>query len=112
MRRRPGGRSRPGAASFACEKFHKRVDSAPVKRREEPTSREMGEGQRYLALGMNFGLGIVVFALVGLWLDRRLGSIPAFTIGGTVLGSVLSFLNVYWKLAELERKRREREGKQ
>jgi F0F1-type ATP synthase assembly protein I len=83
-----------------------------VIKRDPAHHREMGEGQRYLALGLNFGLGIVLFALAGVWLDRRLGSTPAFTLGGTVLGAVLSFLNAYWKLAELERKRRERGGKE
>ncbi len=67
----------------------------------------MGEGYRLVALGMNFAGGVIIFALAGLWLDRRLGSIPAFTIGGTLLGLVLSFLNIYWKLAAYEKRHRE-----
>ena len=72
----------------------------------------MGEGYRLVALGMNFAGGVIIFALAGLWLDRRLGSIPAFTIGGTLLGLVLSFLNIYWKLAAYEKRHREDREKQ
>lgn len=71
----------------------------------------MGEGYRLVALGMNFAGGVIIFALAGLWLDRRLGSIPAFTIGGTLLGLVLSFLNIYWKLAAYEKRHREEKEK-
>ena len=54
---------------------------------------------------------LLLDSMVGLWLDRRLGWTPALTITGTVLGTVLSFLNVYWKLAAIERRhRKEREG--
>ena len=72
----------------------------------------MGEGYRLVALGMNFAGGVIIFALAGLWLDRRLGSIPAFTIGGTLLGLVLSFLNIYWKLAAYEKRHREEREKE
>jgi F0F1-type ATP synthase assembly protein I len=58
----------------------------------------LGEGYRYLALGATFAGGIVVFAVLGVLVDRWLGLTPLFTLIGTVLGSVLSFLNVYWKL--------------
>lgn len=71
----------------------------------------MGEGYRLVALGMNFAGGVIIFALAGLWLDRRLGSTPAFTIGGTLLGLVLSFLNIYWKLAAYEKRHREEREK-
>jgi F0F1-type ATP synthase assembly protein I len=40
----------------------------------------------------------VLFVLAGLALDRWLHLMPVFTIVGTLVGSVLSFLNVYWKL--------------
>lgn len=52
-------------------------------------------GQKYFAVGLKFAAGIVVFALAGIWLDRRLGTMPLFTLVGTVGGAVLSFLSVY-----------------
>lgn len=72
----------------------------------------MGEGYRLVALGMNFAGGVIIFALAGLWLDRRLGWTPALTIAGTLLGLVLSFLNIYWKLAAYEKRHREERGKE
>ncbi len=66
------------------------------------SSREVGDGYRYVALGITFGLGIVLFMGVGYALDRWLGWTPWLTMLGTLVGSVLSFVNVY---AKLERER-------
>lgn len=69
------------------------------------SSREVGDGYRYVALGITFGLGIVLFMGVGFALDKWLGWTPWLTMLGTLVGSVLSFVNVYTKL---ERERREK----
>ncbi len=58
----------------------------------------MAEGQKYLALGLKFAASIVFFMLAGLALDRWLGWTPILTLVGTVVGAVLSFLNIYWAL--------------
>lgn len=39
----------------------------------------------------------VLFALAGLWLDRRLGSTPVLTIALAVVGFVGSVLAVYYR---------------
>jgi F0F1-type ATP synthase assembly protein I len=62
------------------------------------SSREVGDGYRYVALGITFGLGIVLFMGAGFALDSWLKTIPWFTMAGTLVGSALSFLNVYAKL--------------
>lgn len=62
------------------------------------SAREVGDGYRYVALGITFGLGIVLFMGAGFFLDRWLGWTPWLTMVGTLLGSVLSFVNVYAKL--------------
>ena len=64
--------------------------------------REIGEGYKYVALGATFAAGIIGFMAGGFALDRWLGLTPLFTIIGTVVGAILSFLNVYFKL-EAER---------
>jgi F0F1-type ATP synthase assembly protein I len=74
------------------------------------SSREVGDGYRYVALGITFGLGIVLFMGLGLLVDRWLGTIPWFTILGTLVGSVLSFVNVYAKL-EAERLKAKKDAK-
>ena len=73
--------------------------------------REMGEGYKYVSLGLTFASGIVVFLFAGLVLDRWLGTTPIFILIGTFLGTVLSFLTVYRKLEAEARQRREQKGK-
>ena len=67
--------------------------------------REVGDGYRYVALGITFGLGTILFMGVGFALDRWLHWTPWLTIAGTLLGAFLSFVNVYTKL-EMERRER------
>ena len=69
------------------------------------SSREVGDGYRYVALGITFGLGIVLFMGAGFALDKWLGTVPWGTMIGTMVGAALSFINVYTKL-ELERRER------
>lgn len=60
--------------------------------------REVGEGYKYVSLGLTFAAGIIFFMGMGWLLDRWLGWTPVLTVAGTLVGAVLSFLNVYWKL--------------
>lgn len=62
------------------------------------TGKGIALGQKYFAAGLRFAVGIVVFTLGGFWLDRRLGSIPLFTIVGAIGGTALSFISVYRQL--------------
>lgn len=59
---------------------------------------EVGEGYKYISLGLTFAGGIILFLAIGLWLDRRLGVTPLFTITGTIVGGVLSFVSVMRRL--------------
>jgi len=73
---------------------------------KEPTdtSRETGEGYRYVSLGFTFAAGIIFFMGMGWVLDRWLGFTPFLTVAGTLVGALLSFLNVYWRLLADERR--------
>jgi F0F1-type ATP synthase assembly protein I len=79
--------------------------------KDENVGREMGEGYKYVSLGLTFALGIVFFLGIGFVLDRWLGTTPIFILIGTFLGTVLSFLVVYRKLEDEARQRREQKGK-
>jgi ATP synthase protein I len=79
--------------------------------KDDNVGREMGEGYKYVSLGLTFAFGIVVFLGVGFVLDRWLGTTPIFILIGTFLGTVLSFLTVYRKLEAEARQRREQKGK-
>jgi F0F1-type ATP synthase assembly protein I len=52
----------------------------------------------------------LLFALVGNYLDRRLGTEPVLVVVGATLGAVLGFLNLYWNLVAKPRAK-EREGR-
>ncbi len=65
---------------------------------ERAPGRELGEGYKYVAMGMQFAGGIILFMAAGFGLDRWLHLMPVFTVTGTLAGSVLSFLVVYRKL--------------
>jgi F0F1-type ATP synthase assembly protein I len=71
----------------------------------------MGEGYKYVSLGLSFAGGIIFFMALGWGLDRLLNLMPLFTITGTLAGTVLSFLFVYRKLQAEERLRREQKGR-
>jgi F0F1-type ATP synthase assembly protein I len=75
--------------------------------KDENVGREVGEGYKYVSLGLTFAGGIILFMLLGLLLDRLLKLMPLFTISGTLVGTVLSFLLVYRKLEDEARRRRE-----
>jgi len=79
--------------------------------KDQNVGREMGEGYKYVSLGLTFAGGIVFFLALGFGLDRWLGTTPVFILIGTFLGTVLSFLTVYRKLQEEERRRREQKGR-
>ena len=78
---------------------------------EDNVGREIGEGYKYVSLGLTFAGGFIFFMLVGYGLDRLLGWMPLLTVTGTLLGTVLSFLSVYRRLQEEERRRREQKQK-
>lgn len=56
---------------------------------------------------MQFAGGIIFFVIGGYLMDRWLGTMPAFTVAGTLLGATLSFVNVYLKLKSLADAERE-----
>jgi len=67
-----------------------------------------GEGHNYVALGIQFAGGVIMFLAAGWALDRWLGLTPILTVAGTLVGAVLSFLSVYRRLqADLEADKRE-----
>ncbi len=76
--------------------------------------RELGEGYKFLGLGLQFAGGIVFFSVGGVFLDRWSGLMPLFTLVGTLTGATLSFINVYIKLqafSEADKRRKEEHKK-
>jgi len=61
----------------------------PVKSPDGP-NRAYGEGWTYVTHGITFAVAVALWALGGVWLDRRLGTMPLFTLIGTVGGMLLA----------------------
>ena len=54
--------------------------------------------------GYELILSGVIFSLVGLWLDRRLGTVPLFTIVLAIVGFGGAVANIYYRYKrEIER---------
>jgi F0F1-type ATP synthase assembly protein I len=75
-------------------------------KQKDSSGRALGEGYKYVSLGMTFAGGIILFMALGFLLDRWLNLLPVFTIIGTLGGAVLSFISVYRKLQADERRDR------
>ena len=71
---------------------------------KDNSGRALGEGYKYVSLGLTFAGGIILFMALGFGLDRWLGLMPLFTITGTLFGAVMSFINVYRKIQADERR--------
>lgn len=57
-----------------------------MERPEGDTSREMGQGYALLTVAMTFALTVVLFLLLGRWIDQRLGTAPWLMLVGVVVG--------------------------
>jgi F0F1-type ATP synthase assembly protein I len=73
-------------------------------KQKDNSGRALGEGYKYVSLGMTFAGGIILFMALGFLLDRWLNVLPLFTVAGTLGGAVLSFISVYRKLQADERR--------
>ena len=52
----------------------------------------------YAGAGLQFAVSLVVFVLVGDWLDRKFGTTPLFLLLGVFGGGAASFYSMYRKL--------------
>jgi len=80
---------------------------------KEPRRREdmfpgLGQAYRnvgpYLTLGIQLAAAVVLFFLVGWWLDTRMGTSPAFTLIGMLLGFVGGMIKFFRSAAEMSKK--------
>jgi F0F1-type ATP synthase assembly protein I len=55
-------------------------------------------GTEFAGVGMQFSATIVVFALAGIWLDKRLGTSPWLVILMVFAGAALGFWSMYRKM--------------
>lgn len=55
-------------------------------------------GSEFAGVGMQFAITIVLFALLGIWLDKRLGTSPWMVILGVFGGGGLGFWSMYRRM--------------
>lgn len=56
------------------------------------------EAARVAGVGLQFAASIVIFLLVGQWLDDRLGTEPWLLIVGVMVGAAAGFFSLYRQL--------------
>jgi F0F1-type ATP synthase assembly protein I len=69
----------------------------------------------FAGAGLQFAISLVLFLFIGQWVDRKLGTSPAFLIAGVFIGGGGAFYSMYRKLAAAqkaddERRKREKGG--
>ncbi len=67
---------------------------------DNDTAEEMGEGYALLTVGITFAVTLTIFVLAGVWLDRRFGTLPLFTVVATLLGSALGGFWMYRRVRQ------------
>jgi F0F1-type ATP synthase assembly protein I len=66
-------------------------------------SKEIGEGYALLTIGITFALTLTGCVLLGVWADRRLHTVPLFTIAGMLGGMAIGG---FWMFQRLRRESR------
>lgn len=74
-----------------------------------PNRQPIPDAGQYASVGLQFGLGILVFTFAGSWLDRRLGTSPWLLMLGVALGFALSAAWIYRQLVIRPRERATRD---
>ncbi len=69
--------------------------SAPDRDPGEASRKAMVGQGRYLGYGLAAAMSTLLFFLIGLWLDGKLGTTPFLTFGGAFFGGAAGFYNLY-----------------
>ena len=68
---------------------------APGANRPPGARPRLSSGSEYAGAGMHFAATIGLFAYLGYWLDKRLGSGPWLILIGVFAGAGLAFFSLY-----------------
>ena len=94
---------------FACEKFHKRVNSPremaddkdPAHAREKGPAGDVPSGPspaEFAGSGVQFVVSILLFLYIGKWLDGKFGTEPWLLMAGVLVGAVAGFYSFYRRI--------------
>jgi F0F1-type ATP synthase assembly protein I len=76
-----------------------------------PRRPDTASAGQYAGLGVTFGAAIVLFTLLGNWVDQRLGTEPWGLMLGVFGGFALSLTWIYRRLVVEPRERAKRDGR-
>ena len=68
---------------------------APPRGREPLERKQLSSGAEFAGLGIQFGLSLVLFAFLGYWLDRKLGTSPWLLLLLVFVGFGAAFYSIY-----------------
>jgi F0F1-type ATP synthase assembly protein I len=74
------------------------LDRLLYRGKRTPSGRKAMSGSEFAGVGLQFSMTIVVFALAGVWLDKRLGTSPWLVILMVFSGAGLGFWSMYRKM--------------
>lgn len=85
-----------------------------MPRNTDPAPEELNLGT-FAGAGLQFAVAIVLFVLLGQWLDKKFETAPVFLLGGVFVGGGAAFYSLYRRVskaqrADDERRRLERSG--
>lgn len=69
-----------------------------MERPEDDASNAMGEGYALVSVGITFALTVAGFVLLGVWLDRKLGTTPLCIVAGALVGVALGGFWMYQRV--------------
>ncbi|MCX6134667.1 MAG: AtpZ/AtpI family protein [Ignavibacteriales bacterium] len=84
----------------------KEPNSAGPRKPEQPTDQTLREVAPYLTMGIQLAAAIVVFFLIGWWLDTRYETSPMFKLIGLgfgAIGGLIKFLKSAVELGKQEK---------
>lgn len=74
------------------------------ERRKTPRDKPPADTGGLATAGLQFGAAIVVFALLGAWLDSKFGTSPWLVLAGVAIGAGGGFYSMYRKLGMSKKK--------
>ena len=84
----------------------------PGRGERSPRDGNAVSGAEFAGIGLQFALSILIFALLGVWLDRRLGTSPWLLLICVFGGASAGFYSMYRKITASQRRDAERLARQ
>ena len=71
---------------------------------DRPTSKTLVTVGVAMQLGFSIAMPLVLFIGLGIWVDKKFGTLPLFTISGVVLSMVTSIIEIRQVIKSVQKK--------